>query len=307
NGKSIRFVSYEDLPNNYDAWEIANYYKEKEFAVNDVVSCEVVKDNCGAGIKTVRKLGDSIITDTVYLYDDKDVLEFDDTVDWKESHVLLKREFPIDVVTDRASCEIQYGYADRSTTRNTSWDNAKFEVCAHKYVDVSENDYGVSLINESKFGHGLYDNNITLTLLRSPKSPDAECDMKVHEMKYALCPHKGSLANSDTLKKAYEINNPAIVVPSVGGGSLPDTYAPICVKDNELVVEAFKIAEDSDGVVIRAYEPMRKRGVAQINVGFGNKAYVCDMLENEIEEIEITGGKIILPYKPFEIITIKVK
>lgn len=306
-GKSIRFVAYEDLPNKYDAWEIAHYYKEKEFAVNDVVSCEVVKDNCGAGIKTVRKLGDSIITDTMYLYDDKDVVEFDDNIDWKESHVLLKREFPIDVVTDRASCEIQYGYADRSTTRNTSWDSAKFEVCAHKYVDVSENDYGVSLINESKFGHGLYDNDISLTLLRSPKTPDAECDMKVHEMKYALCPHKGSLANSDTLKKAYEINNPAIVVPSVGGGDLPDTYAPICVKNDELVVEAFKIAEDGNGVVIRAYEPMRKRGVAQINVGFGNKAYVCDMLENEIEEIEIVDGKIILPYKPFEIITIKVK
>jgi alpha-mannosidase len=90
-GKSIRFVAYEDLPNNYDAWEIAHYYKEKEFAVNDVVSCEVVKDNCGAGIKTVRKLGDSVITDTVYLYDDKDIVEFDDNVDWKESHVLLKR------------------------------------------------------------------------------------------------------------------------------------------------------------------------------------------------------------------------
>ena len=131
--------------------------------------------------------------------------------------------------------------------------------------------------------------------------------MKVHEIKYALCPHAGTLAESDTLKKAYELNNPAKVMPCVGGGVFPDTYAPISVKDDKLVVEAFKISENNDGIVMRAYEPLRKRGIAEISIGFGSKAYVCDMLENELEEIEIKDGKITVPYKPFEIITIKVK
>ncbi len=307
NGKSIRFVSYEDLPQKYDAWELPHYYTEKEYSVNEVISCEVVRDNCGAGIKTVRKLSDSVITDTVYLYDDKDIVEFNDNIDWKSNHIILKREFPIDIVSDKVSCEIQYGYADRVNHRNTSWDEAKFEVCAHKYVDVSESDYGVSIINDSKFGHGLYNNDITLTLLRSPKNPDPYCDMKEHKIKYALCPHKGSLAQSDTLKKAYEINNEAMVVPAVGGGSLPDTYTPISVKNNELIVEALKIAENGDGVVVRVYEPLRKRGTAEINLGFGKEAVLCDMLENELEKLEITDGKIILPYKPFEIITVKIK
>jgi alpha-mannosidase len=214
----------------------------------------------------------------------------------------------LDLVSDKATCEIQYGYAERPTHKNTSWDRAKFEVCAQKYVDISESNYGVSLINDSKFGHGLYNNDITLSLLRPPKSPDKECDMGKHEIKYALCPHSGSLADSDTIKKAYEINNPCIAVYSEGGsGEMPDEYSLIKVSSDALIVEVAKLADSGDGVIIRAYDGKRSRGKAEILLPFGQKAYLCDMLENELEEIEISDGKIVLPYKPFEIITLKVK
>jgi len=221
---------------------------------------------------------------------------------------LLKRVFPLDLVSDKATCEIQFGNVERPTHQNTSWDKAKFEVCAHKYVDISESDYGVALINESKYGHGLVNNDISLSLLRSPKSPDEYCDMGAHSFSYALYPHEGALAQSDTQIKAIEFNNPVIAINCDGGdGTLPPSYSAV-FSTGSLVLDTVKPCEDGNGFVIRAYEPMRKKGTETLSLGsIANKAYICDMLENELTELTVTDGKITLPFKPFEILTIKVK
>ena len=308
-GKTVRFVAYEDFPARYDAWEIAHAYKEKSYDVDDIISVNTVCDNDRAGFEIVRKFGKSTITEKVFLYDNEKRIEFDNNVDWYSKHILLKREFPLDLISDKASCEIQFGYADRPTHTNTSWDIAKYEVCAHKYVDVSESDYGVALINESKFGHSIVNNDIAISLLRGPVDPDPDCDMGKHSFKYALVSHNGTLAQSDVIKEAYFFNNPCIAVEAFGGtGELPDEFSFVRSEKERLVIDTVKPSEDGNGTVIRMYEPYRTRGTENITVNAAvGKAYLCDMLENELEELEINNGKITLPFKPFEIITVKIK
>ncbi len=308
-GKTVRFVAYEDFPREYDAWELSSYYVEKPYDVNDVTETSIVSEADRTGIKVVRSFGRSTITDTVWLYKESKLIEFDDSADWHEKHILLKREFPLDVVSDKAACEIQFGYAERPTHQNTSWDWAKFEVCAHKYVDLSDGGYGVALINDCKFGHGLRDGNISLSLLCGPTYPDPECDMGKHEFKYALLPHASSLAQSDVLKEAFFFNNPCIAIEANGGnGTAPASFSTVSTENERLVIDTVKPAEDGNGTVVRLYEGKRCQGYETLNFGIkANKVYLCDLLENELEEIEVIDNAVTLPFKPFEIITLKVK
>lgn len=306
---TVRFVAYEDIPRAYDAWEVCSYYTEKSYPVDDVVSVKAITELDRAGVEVTRTFSDSTITDRVWLYADKPLIEFDDDVDWHSKHLLLKREFPIDVLSDKASCEIQFGYVDRPTHENTSWDKAKFEVCAHKYVDVSENNYGVALINESKFGHGLKDCNITLSLLRAPTWPDPDCDMGKHEFKYALLPHASSLSDSDVLREAFFFNNPCFATETSGGtGELPSSFSAVSAENERVVIDTVKPAEDGNGTIVRLYEGKRCRGSEKLIFGIkAEKAYICDMMENELEELVVTDNTVTVSYKPFEIITLKVK
>ena len=308
NGKVISFTAYEDLPKEYDAWELAPFHTEKAYQLNDVTSVNVVKDIDRTGVTVTRVFGKSTITDTVWLYNDRPYVEFDDNADWHSKHVILKRIFPLDILSDVASCDTQFGFVDRPTHKNTSWDWAKFEVCAHKYVDVSEGGYGIAVINESKYGHGLINNDISLSLLRGPTYPDPDCDMGKHSFKYALMSHSGSLSTSSVLKEATMFNIPCVALP-VGktNGTLPKTFFTVKAEAEQLVLDTVKPAEDGSGTVIRMYEGRKTRGVEKLTLGMtATKAYLCDMLENEQSELEIIDGTITVPFKPFEIITIKV-
>jgi alpha-mannosidase len=164
-------------------------------------------------------------------------------------------------------------------------------------------------MNESKFGHGLSECDISLTLLRSPNWPDPECDMGKHSFKYALMSHSGSLSTSDVLKESIFFNNPCVAVPvEKASGNLPATFYAVKAESEKLVIDTVKPAEDGQGTVIRMYDGKKTRGVENVVLGIkANTAYLCDMLENELEELEIEEGKIRVPFKPFEIITIKVK
>jgi alpha-mannosidase len=213
------------------------------------------------------------------------------------------------VLAESASCDTQFGFVDRPTHKNTSWDWAKFEVCAHKYVDISEGNYGVALINESKFGHGVSDNVISISLLRGPDYPDPDCDMGKHSFSYALMGHSGNLTASDVLKEATFFNNPCIAVPVTNTDcTLPASFSVVKTENEGVVIDTVKPAEDGNGTVIRMYEGKKTRGNEKLTLGVkAEKAYICDMLENELEEIAVIDNTITIPYKPFEIITVKVK
>lgn len=302
------FTVYEDYPREYDNWEISSYYTEKHWDILNVDSIEKVYEGERAGLRVTRTYKQSKIVQTIFVYSHIDRIDFETYIDWKESHLVLKTAFPVDVNTNKATYDIQFGSVERPTHKNTSWDAARFEVCAHKYCDLSEYGYGVSLMNDCKYGHAIHDGVMSLTLLKCGTFPDPTADKCEHEFTYSLYPHANDYREAGTIKKAYELNVPMIAV-NVGKnkGELPCEYSFLSVDAENVIFETAKKAEDGEGIILRGYECFNKRTTAVLTLGVPAKsAYICDMLENEETEIPIYDGKITLNFKPFEIITVKV-
>ena len=187
------FEAFEDRPLHSDAWNIDIFYDDKYWTADPASSLSVIENGpLRAGLEIRRRLLESEIVQRIYLYKGDRRLDFDTWVDWQERNVLLKVAFPVDVLSPEATYDIQWGNIRRPTHRNTSWDWARFEVCAHKWVDMSEGEYGVSLLNDCKYGHDVLDNVIRLTLLRGTTFPDPEADRGEHHFIYSLLPHPGS-------------------------------------------------------------------------------------------------------------------
>ncbi|MBU7004018.1 MAG: alpha-mannosidase, partial [Theionarchaea archaeon] len=234
-------------------------------------------------------------------------LDFATTIHWDERHTMLKVAFPVDVLSPVATHEIQWGNVQRPTHRNTSWDWARFETCAHKWVDVSEGDYGVALLNDSKYGHDALDNMISLTLLKSAMGPDENADQGRHEFVYALLPHTGNFSVKTVVREGYALNSPIAALPISGSTGRKTTTSLCTVSNPNVVIEAVKKSEQDDGVVIRLYEAGRTRGPVEVRFGTSVKRAVeCNLLEEEIADAEFGGNLISFNIKPFEIKTFKV-
>ena len=304
-----RLEAYEDFPREYDAWEITNYYKEKKYDVNDVSSVE--KYECGekAGFTVTRNFRNSVIRQTITLDGHTKNVEFGTDIDWHDEHILLKAAFPFELNATTAKYEIQYGYVERPTHSNTSWDAAKFEVCAHKYADISEHGYGVSLINDCKYGHSADGSTLSLTLLKSATYPDPEADKGNHKFTYAIYPHEGDIVSAKTAENAYILNNPLECIPlSRQDGGLPDKFSLVKMDGDGAFIEAVKKSESGDGIIVRLYDASNERSTKKLTFGLPIKeAYICDLLENEISDVEIDKTSVNIELKPFEIVTLKVK
>ena len=215
-GQTGGMVIMEDLPNDYDAWEIESYHlqKQRHLKFEDVKILEngPVRSTLGASVYLDKSTIDVEITlegvNASPAADSRGMVRFKANIDWKQSHQFLKFELPVDVHAENATYDIQFGTIQRPTHRNTSYDQAKFEVCAHKFADLSEFGYGVAIINDSKYGHAVDGNVMRLSLLRSPKNPDPGCDMHMHEINWAVYPHAGTFAESDVTQAAYAFNSP---------------------------------------------------------------------------------------------------
>lgn len=303
------FTVFEDYPREYDNWEISSYYTEKHWDITDLQSVEPVYEGERAGLRITRKYNQSKIVQTIFVYEHIDKIDFDTFIDWKESHLVLKTAFPVDVNTNKATYDIQFGSVERHTHKNTSWDAARFEVCAHKYCDLSEYGYGVSLLNDCKYGHAIHDGVMTLTLLKCGTFPDPLADKCEHEFTYSLYPHSKDYREAGTIKKAYELNVPMTAVKvSENKGTLPCEFSLLSTDAENIIFETAKQAEDGDDIILRGYECFNKRTDVTLTFGLPVKsAYICDMLENEETEIPVTDGKISLTFKPFEIVTVKLK
>ncbi len=205
-----RLIAFEDRPLNFDAWDINIYYQDKPYPVADVTSWRVVEEGpLRGGVEIVRRYQSSTITQRILLYRDVPRIDFPTHVDWHEHQTLLKASFPVTVDSPRATYDIQWGNVERPTHWNTSWDWARFETCAHKWVDLSEGGYGVSLLNDCKYGHDIKGHTMRLTLLKSGVAPDPAADQGAHVFTYALLPHAGDWRDSDTVRHAYLLNMPA--------------------------------------------------------------------------------------------------
>jgi alpha-mannosidase len=219
--------------------------------------------------------------------------------------------FPVDVLTPVATYEIQWGNVQRPTHRNTSWDWARFETCAQKWVDLSEGNYGVSLLNDCKYGHDVRDNVMRISLLRAPTYPDPEADQAQHQFAYSLLPHSGGW-DERTIGAAYALNDPMMIFESQNDATPGKPAAPsqqnfasglIAADQPNIVVETVKRAEDGNGIIVRLYESQRRRGTVKFTMGFPLKsAHRTNLLEDNQEVVGVDGNTISLYVKPYEIV-----
>lgn len=298
-----RFTVYEDYPREYDAWEITDYYKQKFWHIDDVSGVEIIKD----GLRVTRKYKKSLFTQDIILKPCSRRIDFKTTIDWHEDHVLLKTLFPVDVRNTDATYDIQFGHISRPTHRNNTWDAAKFEVYAHKWADLSEGNYGVSLLNDCKYGYSIEDNVMALSLLKAATYPNPSADREVHTFTYSIYPHSGDFRKGGTVKEGYALNMPLRASEvTANDGTICDNMTLIECDNENIVIETIKKAEDNDSVVVRMYDAYNQKSKATIKVNFPyNEVWVCDMLENNLEKVESDGEQIKIPVGNFEIVTLK--
>ncbi|MBR6646220.1 MAG: alpha-mannosidase, partial [Clostridia bacterium] len=195
----------------YDAWETGSYIEDVKWNIDDVKNISVINEGGRAGLLIEREFLNSTIVQKVLVYENDRRIDFPTEIDWHNQHIIVKAMFPVNVHASNATYEVQFGNYERPTHQNTSWDAAKFEVCAHKWADISDGGYGVSLINDCKYGHSAEDSTIKLTLLKSATWPDNVDDQGKHEFTYSLYPHKDDFRKAGTVKEGYKLNQPIIL------------------------------------------------------------------------------------------------
>ena len=302
--------AFEDKPMCFDNWDIDIYYKEKMWKIDDVQSIEVVNQGpVRSTLRVERKFLESTIVQNIHVYNDIERVDFETVIDWKERDVLVKTAFPVEINTSEATYEIQYGNVTRPTHNNTSWEVAAFEVCGHKWADLSEGDFGVSLLNNCKYGHDIKDGNMRLTLLKSTCDPNPDADKEIHNLTYSIYTHNGDWKEGKTSQKAYELNTPFITtVEEAHKGELPSTLSLAKVDKDNVMIEVIKKAEDSDDLVIRMYEFHNKRSNVTLEFFKDIKEIKeCNLLEKDLEELSPVGNKVNFTIKPYEIKTFKFK
>ena len=299
---------HRDLPNFWDAWDVDAFYKETVENLTAVESIEIVESHPLRGkIRVVRQFGKSRVEQDIMLRAGSARIDFETRVDWQEKHKFLKVAFPVHVHSPRATYEIQYGHTERPTHYNTSWDIARFEVCAQKWADLSEADYGVALLNDCKYGYDIYDNTMRLSLLRAPAAPDPEADLGAHKFVYSLLPHTEGFRIGRVIEEAYALNVPLIALEVESKtGSLPATQSFFSVDRPGVVIESIKRAEKENAIIVRLYEAYGTRGPVQLTVGIPCKnAVSADLMERTIGETDFRSGTIHFGVTPFEIVTFK--
>lgn len=328
-GKANQFVIFDDKPLYWQAWDVEVYhldtrqelpsgqtkiYEDKEHRVS-VVTETKISDN--SSIKSILSLQAAFEGHQSYV-------ECTSHVDWHETMKFLKVEFPVDVINNEASYETQYGIVKRPTHYNTTWDMAKFEVCCHKFADLSEHGYGVSVINDSKYGFATVGNLMRLSLLRSPKAPDAHADMGTHTIRWAILPHQGALS-STTVRTAHNFNNP-LRVKAAPADSVKATLSTQPVKltgDSSLILDCIKRGEDDEdisqddnipkrkgkSVILRIYDSLGGHSRGTISTIWKvQKVTKTNVLEDDLEDVSVADdGSFDIKLRPFEVATYRLE
>jgi alpha-mannosidase len=287
---------YEDRPVAFDAWEIDPSALETRRDFPPATSWRATSTPLRAEIAFERPG----LTQAVRLDAGSRRLEFHTTIDWHEEHTLLKVCFPLAVHARSATYEMPFGFAERPTHWSSSWDRARYEVPGHRWADLSEHGFGVALLNDCKYGWSCFGNELRLSLLRAPRTPDPTADRGRHEFAYALLPHAGGWREAGVVGEGACFNAPLRATSA----AVPESFAS--VDDPNLVLDTIKRAEDSDALVLRLYEAHGARGRARVRVSepFAT-ARRANALEDGGEALEAEGDRVLVPYRPHEIITIK--
>jgi alpha-mannosidase len=319
-GEGNKLQLLEDKPTAWDAWNIGwtgvefpMTFRKIELKENGPVRTvlSVYHDYLKPGVVKdfpTPNFPSSFFRQDIILYSGIDRIDFQTFVDWWEDKTMLKVSFPLSVQDAVATFEIPYGSITRSTQRNNSWNKARFEVSAIRWADVSKDNYGVSLINNSKYGYDVKDNIMRLSLLRSPKWPDPTADRGEHEIEYSLFPHKGDWKEANTVKRGYDFNYKLIpFLTDLHKGDLPSIYSFVKMNAPNLILTTFKKAEDSHGYIFQWYESEGQDTEAEIEFPQQPKKVVLsNFMEEDLDELDFNGNKLAIKSKSNSVMTIKV-
>jgi len=299
---------FDDRPYAHDAWDIDPNFEEISWEVPPPESIEVLEEGpVRAVVRVVRKTEKSTITQDITLYAMLPRLDFVTHVDWHEKRTFLKVAFPVDVRASRATYEIQFGAIER-TTHNSTWhDRARFEVPAQKWADLSEGNYGVSLLNDCKYAYDVMGNQLRLSLLRSSIDPDPHADEGEHWFTYSLYPHGGDWREG-TVQQGFELNFPLLALEAAPQtGSLPAAGALVSTDAEHVLVDSVKKHEDSNALIVRVYEAYGQRGPVTLTFQSPPKKVTeCDFMEENDGKVSLEGAELKTYFNPFEIKTYKV-
>lgn len=304
------FQVFEDNPGRkFSAWDIAYHFEEYQHPVTQTSGWELVSNGAlFAVFRSEWQVLNSTIQQEMWLYTHTPRIDFHTSVDWRDQQKLLKVAFPLKVRSRTATYDLPFGSIERPTHRNTAYDQARFEVCGHKWADISEGNYGVALLNDSKYGYDAHENVLRLSLMRSPIRPDDKSDLGTHEFSYALLPHVGNWRQGQVDRRAYEFNIPLIAtaLPEKNDdATMPATYQFLEVESYSVIVEALKQAEDGNGLILRAFDSHGNHG--QVAYQFAQsiaEITETDLLEKPLsDESDTDTDHATVDFTPYEIKT----
>jgi len=305
NGLGNYLRLFEDKPMQFDAWDIDLFYKQKS-KILTATNIEILStDDLSAHIEFTFEFGKSRIKQQMIVYKDSRRIDFKTYVDWKERQQLLQVAFDVNIRSTEARYNIQYGSVKRPTHWNTSWDMARFESVAHQWVDFAEQDYGVALLNDCKYGHHVKDQTMSISLLKGPIYPDPEADLGQHEFTYSLLPHNGDFIAGNVMEQAWSLNNPLKVF---NGDAGDQTFFKIDSK-YPVAIEAVKQAEHGEGLILRLHDHTGSKRKITLSPIFKFTSWCeTNLMETPVSEYETcVSGDIHLELMPFEIKTILIK
>ena len=318
--KANEFQLFCDKPLLWDAWDIDPRFEAQRAGSVRLISKEVVVQGSAQDVLRFKwQLSRSFIEQDIVFYHDQKRVDFKTAVEWNEEHKLLKVAFPVDIVAGKATYEIPFGALERPTHTNTSWEQAQYEVCGHRFADLSEGGYGVSLLNDCKYGYDIKGSTIRLSLLRAPRWPDLTADQGSHTFTYSLYPHEQDWRSAHVVRRALELNHPIRLVEGRKETGLeadrqgtinkiPEKRGMVELESNHVILDTMKAAERGDGIIFRLYESAGGREKVTIQLPFATtEAYVVNLLEEELSRLDIQDGAVQLSFKPFEIISVRAR
>jgi alpha-mannosidase len=305
------FAAFEDKPVRFDAWDLDIFYREKPYGPFVLTERRVLEASGQRGVlRQVWKFNKSTLTQDFILSADSRRIDFRTTLDWQERQVFLKVYFPVDVYAEEATYEIQFGTVKRPTHTNTEWDFAKFEVSGHRWADLSDGGYGVSVLNDCKYGWDIHGNMIGLSLVKSAVKPDETADRRVHVFTYSLFPHAGGPAESGVQEEAVKLNLPLLSCGVKGTPGAPEFARDSFVQSGcgHVVIDTVKKSEDGRAAVVRVYESAG-RADAHAVLRFGRpvvRAEETNLCEEDAVQVPVQENGIRFAVGRFEIRTFRV-
>ena len=301
-----RLLAFKDVPRLFDAWDVDSNYELSPLALDEPVTLTVRQaEGPRAVLHLERKILHSAFAQDIVLTADGRRVDFVTTVDWHELHRLLKVEFPVSVQASEGINEIQFGYLKRPTHRSRLYDSDRFEVCNQRYSALCDESHGAAVLNDCKYGISMKENALQLTLLRAPAAPEMRADNGVHHFTYAFCGWEGPFLSSPVVREAYDLNVPL----TTELGSCADLPAALELTAENVFVDTVKPAEDGSGdVILRLYEAKRADTACELALRLPvSSAQVCDMLENPVEDLDLSAGALRLHFHPFEVKTLRLR